>query len=81
MDPPDSVDRVRRRIISAIVDGLDFKSGLSRLRLSDVTPELWAQMPGPIARELSSRIAVDLNLDPLAGTSVQGACVILPVIH
>jgi hypothetical protein len=64
LDPPESTDHIRRRIVSVIAQGIRFPP------LSDVSPDLWAQLPNALASEIAAQYTTSFGLDPLANISV-----------
>jgi hypothetical protein len=75
LNPPETADHVRHRVVSAIAQGIRFPP------LSHVTPELWGQLPSALADEIAARYATSVGLDPLASASVGGMRICLAASH
>jgi hypothetical protein len=68
MDPPETADHVRYRVVSAIAKGIKFPS------LSNVAPHLWGQLPSALASEIAAQYASSFGLEPTANIAVSGMC-------
>lgn len=69
MDPPETVDHVRQRVASAIVQTI----GLPHL--SEITPEMWAQVPAELVDNVVARYATSYGVDPLVKVFLHGMCI------